>query len=112
VALQRERIVPKKMHQGDTAVREKEEIKVKKPRLYRVIFFNDDYTTMEFVVVALEVIFHKSPAEASAIMLNIHNTGSGIAGVYTREIAETRVEKTLTSARREGHPLMVTIEPA
>ena len=100
------------MHQGDTAVREENETKVKKPRLYRVIFFNDDYTTMEFVVVALEQIFHKSPAEASEIMLNVHNAGSGVVGVYTREIAETRVEKTLTWARQEGHPLMVTIEPA
>ena len=99
------------MNHGDTATREKQETKVKKPRLYRVIFFNDDYTTMEFVIVALEVVFHKSPAEASAIMLKVHNTGFGVVGVYTREIAETRVEKTLTWARRDGHPLMVTIEP-
>ena len=104
--------VTKDHSQGDTAVEEKDEVRVKKPRLYRVIFLNDDYTTMEFVVAALEVVFRKSPAEASAIMLNIHNTGSGIVGVYTREIAETRAEKTLTWARQEGHPLMVTIEPA
>jgi len=95
--------------EGDVLTKKKS--KTKKPKLFKVIFLNDDYTTMEFVVRVLEVVFHKSPAEAASIMLRIHNNGSGIAGVYTREVAETKVEQTINWARRDGHPLMVTMEP-
>lgn len=95
----------------DEDVLTKKKSKVKKPRLYKVLFHNDDYTTMEFVVYVLETIFHKGPAEAAAIMLHVHKRGVGIAGVYTYEIAETRVEQTMNLARAEGHPLMVTMEP-
>lgn len=95
----------------DEDVLTKKKAKTKKPRLYKVIFHNDDYTTMEFVVWVLESIFHKSPAESAAIMLHVHNRGSGVAGVYTHEVAETKVEQTLNLAREEGHPLMVTMEP-
>lgn len=95
--------------EGDVLTKKKS--KTKKPKLFKVVFINDDYTTMEFVVRVLEVVFHKSPAESAAIMLRIHNNGSGVAGVYTREVAETKVEQTIGWARREGHPLMVTMEP-
>ena len=95
--------------EGDVVTKKKS--KTKKPKLFKVVFLNDHYTTMEFVVGVLERIFHKSPAEAAAIMLNVHNNGQGIAGVYTREVAETKVEQTLNWARRDGHPLMVTMEP-
>jgi len=95
----------------DEEVITKKKAKVKKPRLYKVIFHNDDYTTMEFVIHVLEVVFHKSPAESAAIMLHVHNRGSGVAGVYTYEVAETKVEQSLNLARAEGHPLMVTMEP-
>ena len=98
-------------HQTDTDVAPEEKTKTKKPRRFKVIFHNDDYTTMEFVVQVLETIYHKSPAEATQIMLRVHKKGTGIAGVYTRQIAETKVEKTIGYARKEGHPLMVTMEP-
>lgn len=96
-------------NEGDVVTKKRS--KTKKPRRWKVIFLNDDYTTMEFVVMVLEMIFNKSPAEATAVMLNIHNKGQGIAGVYTREVAETKTQKTLSLARKEGHPLMVTMEP-
>lgn len=95
--------------EGDVLTKKKSQ--TKKPKRFKVVFLNDDYTTMEFVVNVLETIFHRSPAEAAAIMLRIHNNGSGVAGVYSREVAETKVEQTIGLARREGHPLMLTMEP-
>lgn len=95
--------------QGDVAVDDK--TRAEKPRLFKVIFHNDDFTTMEFVVRTLEVIFHRSPAQAAQIMLEVHKSGHGIAGVFTREVAETKVFLTRDWARQEGHPLMVTMEP-
>ncbi len=98
-------------HERDTEVVTKPKPKVKKPRLFKVIFHNDDYTTMEFVVQVLESIFHKGPAEAAQIMLRVHQKGWGVAGVYPRAIAETKVAATIERARQEGHPLLVTMEP-
>lgn len=95
--------------EGDVLTKKK--IKTKKPKRFKVVFLNDDYTTMEFVVHVLESIFHRSPAEAAAIMLKIHNNGQGIAGIYTRDVAETKVEQTIGLARQEGHPLMLAMEP-
>lgn len=95
--------------EGDVLTKKKSA--TKKPKLFKVVFLNDDYTTMEFVIAVLETIFHRSPAEAAAIMLNVHNNGAGVAGVYTREVAETKIEQTIAWARKEGHPLMLTMEP-
>ena len=95
--------------QGDVAL--DQETRVEKPRRFKVIFHNDDFTTMEFVVRALELIYHHSPAQAAQIMLEVHRSGHGIAGVFTREVAETKVFLTRDWARQEGHPLMVTMEP-
>ncbi len=80
------------------------------PPLYKVLLHNDDYTTMEFVILILEKVFHKTTAEATRIMLNVHNQGLGIAGVYTREVAETKVAIVLDLARKNEYPLLCTLE--
>ena len=95
--------------EGDVITKKKK--KVQKPKLFKVIFHNDDYTTMEFVVMILKVVFRKTDAESTQIMLHVHRSGHGVAGVYTRDVAETKVTQTLELARQEGHPLMVTMEP-
>lgn len=84
---------------------------VKEPPMFRVILFNDDYTTKEFVVEILVLVFHKSAAEATALMWQVHRHGSGVAGVYAREIAETKATTVTTLARENGFPLKVGIEP-
>ncbi|MFQ5994264.1 MAG: ATP-dependent Clp protease adapter ClpS [Acidiferrobacterales bacterium] len=86
--------------------------KVKKPDLYKVILLNDDYTPMEFVVVVLQKFFRKGREEATRIMLHVHHKGIGICGVYTREIAETKVKQVMQCARDNKHPLQCTTEPA
>lgn len=78
---------------------------------YQVVMHNDDYTTMEFVVAMLMKHFHKPPAEALHIMLLVHHKGAGIAGVYTRDVAETKVAEVIDEARQEGMPLLLTVEP-
>ncbi len=83
---------------------------VKSPALYRVLLLNDDYTTMDFVVRILEVVFHKSPPEATRIMLSVHKKGMGVCGVYTRDIAETKVSAVHGLARGKGYPLKCIME--
>jgi ATP-dependent Clp protease adaptor protein ClpS len=78
---------------------------------YQVVMHNDDYTTMEFVVAMLMKHFHKPPAEALHVMLLVHHKGAGIAGVYTRDVAETKVAEVTDEARQEGMPLLLTVEP-
>ena len=78
---------------------------------YQVVMHNDDYTTMEFVVGMLMKHFHKPPAEALHVMLLVHHKGAGIAGVYTRDVAETKVAEVTDEARQEGMPLLLTVEP-
>src|SRR5215510_6836487 len=93
-------------------VLEKTKPKVKKPPLYKVILHNDDYTTMEFVVQVLESIFHKSPAEAFRIMMQVHREGQGVCGAYAHEIAETKVAQVHDLARDKGFPLRASMEEA
>jgi ATP-dependent Clp protease adaptor protein ClpS len=81
------------------------------PKLYKVIFHNDDYTTMEFVIMVLVQFFQKTETEATYIMLTVHRKGSAVAGVYTRDIAESKVEKVTSFARENGMPLLLTTEP-
>lgn len=99
----------KNREQEDTEVVER--VKPVVPRRYKVVFHNDDYTTMQFVIDVLISFFHKSQAEATHIMLTVHKTGKGIAGVYTREIAETKVSEVMDHARKAGMPLLLTAEP-
>ena len=94
--------------EGDLAIEERRE--TKKPRRFKVLLHNDDYTTMEFVVDLLMNTFKKSNAEATFVMLMVHRKGVGVAGVYTRDIAETKVAESTRLAREEGHPLLVTME--
>ena len=79
--------------------------------MYRVLIHNDDYTPMDFVVRLLQTVFHLSESKATAVMLHIHNRGVGVAGVYTHEIAETKVAQVHLMARQNECPLMASIEP-
>ena len=85
--------------------------KVERPKMYKVILHNDDYTTMEFVVEILMTVFRRSKVEATRIMLAVHNAGKGVAGVYSKEVAEARCTLTLERARARGYPLLATTEP-
>jgi ATP-dependent Clp protease adaptor protein ClpS len=78
---------------------------------YQVVMHNDDYTTMEFVIAVLMKHFHKPPAEAMHVMLQVHHKGAGVAGVYTRDVAETKVAEVTGEAREQGMPLLLTAEP-
>jgi ATP-dependent Clp protease adaptor protein ClpS len=94
----------------ETGVATRAKPKTKKPSMYRVVLLNDDYTPMEFVVLVLEHFFNKSREEATRIMLHVHNFGVGVCGVYTYEVAETKVAQVLDLARRNEHPLQCTME--
>jgi ATP-dependent Clp protease adaptor protein ClpS len=96
----------------DGAVKERVRSETKEPALYSVVLLNDDYTPMDFVVDVLETLFHKSPAEAYRVMMQVHREGRGLAGVYPWEVAETKVDATVTRARDAGHPLQAVIEDA
>lgn len=84
--------------------------KTKKPAMYKVLMLNDDYTPMEFVVHVLERFFGKSREEATQIMLHVHRRGVGVCGVYTYDVAETKVNQVMDLARKEQHPLQCTLE--
>ncbi len=84
--------------------------KTQRPSLYRVLILNDDYTPMEFVVYVLERFFNKSREEATRIMLLVHQHGVGVCGVFTYEVAETKVAQVTDTARRHQHPLQCTME--
>jgi ATP-dependent Clp protease adaptor protein ClpS len=81
------------------------------PRMWRVLLHNDDYTTQDFVVWVLESVFRKPRAEAFAIMLSVHQSGMGVAGVYTHDVAETKLTTTKNLAEQHEFPLLVTMEP-
>ncbi len=93
-----------------TDVVTKTRTKTEKPSLYKVLLLNDDYTPMEFVVHILERFFNKNREEATNIMLTVHQKGIGVCGVYTFEVAETKVTQVIDYARRHDHPLQCTLE--
>ena len=94
--------------EGDLAVERRP--RTRRPRRFKVLLHNDDYTTMEFVVHVLVAHFHKSPPEATHVMLQVHHKGMGVAGVYPKDVAETKVAEVTAEARAEGMPLRLTIE--
>lgn len=98
--------------EGGGEVLEKPKPRTKKPQLYHVILYNDDYTTMEFVVHVLETVFGKGPEEAIRVMLDVHMRGRGVCGSYTYEVAETKVATVHELARQEGFPLRAGVEEA
>ena len=104
-------MLPPDTQYEESAVAESEE-KVAEPPLFKVLLHNDDYTTREFVVLILQAIFSKSETEATQIMLHVHNNGVGVAGIYSFEIAETKVTKTVQLARSHEYPLQLSIEPS
>lgn len=97
--------------QNDGLVVQEARPQLKKPPLYKVILLNDDYTPMEFVVRVLERFFHKNREEATQIMLHVHQKGMGICGLFTREVAETKVQQVMLYAAQNQHPLQCTMEP-
>jgi len=97
-------------HREELVVRQRKA--AQRPRLYKVLLHNDDFTTMEFVVDMLERYFRKSRVEATRIMLEVHHRGLGVAGIFTYEVAETKVAQVTAEARQQGMPLKCTVDPA
>lgn len=93
---------------GELALEKKR--RTAKPKRYKVLLHNDDYTTTEFVVDVLVRFFHKQPAEATQIMLQVHHKGAGVAGVYPKDVAETKIADVEVEARAQGMPLRLTME--
>ena len=92
--------------------KQKDKVKMKKPKNYKVVMYNDDYTTMEFVINILVSVFNKKLVEAEKIMLDVHERGKGVAGIYSRDIALTKVSTAMSMAKEKGFPFKLTIEEA
>jgi ATP-dependent Clp protease adaptor protein ClpS len=93
-------------------VAERQTVRTEPPKMYQVLMLNDDYTPMEFVVMVLQEYFQRDLETATQIMLKIHHEGRGVCGVYTKDVAATKVELVLAAARRGGHPLQCILEAA
>lgn len=92
--------------------KEKTDIKLKRPKMYRVMLLNDDYTTMDFVVEVLVTVFHKQVSEATKIMLDVHEKGKGIVGIYSYDIASTKIAQVEQMAQEREYPLKAVMEEA
>ncbi len=104
-------LTPKLPGGDDAVVLERQRQRVKPPKMYQVVLLNDDYTPMEFVVLVLQEYFNKDRESATQIMLKIHIEGRGVCGVFTRDLAISKVEQVLQAARHHGHPLQCLSEP-
>ncbi|KKB63097.1 Clp protease ClpS [Robbsia andropogonis] len=102
-------IIPNKQ---DGTVLERQEQKLKPPPMFKVVLLNDDFTPMEFVILIIQQYFNKDRETASQIMLKVHREGRGVCGVYSRDVAATKVEQVVTHARQAGHPLQCVMEEA
>ena len=96
---------------SNIGVMDRQSNKMQPPKKFKVVLVNDDYTPMQFVTALLEQLFRKSSAEATRIMLNVHNQGKGIAGVYSKEIAETKCGQVKAAGIQHGYPLLAEMEP-
>jgi len=101
--------MPKRSPQAEREITTLEKVKVAQPRLYEVVLHNDDYTTQVFVVYVLMTFFHHDAATANEIMLHVHTKGAGVAGVYPRDIAETKAKQVVTFARQHEMPLECSV---
>ena len=99
------------MAKQQTSVRNRTNVDLREPRRYKVIIYNDDFTTMEFVVHILNSIFYESPSEAESLMLDVHERGSAVVGVYSYDIATSRVRKATMLAREQNFPLRLECKP-
>ena len=95
---------------GETLVLPLDRVELREPPLYKVLLHNDDFTPMEFVVEILETVFHKANSLATKVMLDVHNNGSGLCGVYPYEVSETKVAQFIDKAKQHRHPLKCTME--
>lgn len=99
------------MPQEQSAVKERQNTKQREPRRYKVFIHNDDFTTMEFVVKVLMTVFFKSEPEAQTLMLKVHHSDKAVVGIYTYDVALSKIRKATTMAREEGFPLRLTCQP-
>jgi ATP-dependent Clp protease adaptor protein ClpS len=99
------------MAKEQSSIRERQRTDLREPRRYKVTIYNDDFTTMEFVVMVLKVVFFKSDAEAETLMLQVHHSDKAVVGIYSYDIAVSKVNKATQMARNAGYPLRLTYEP-
>ena len=104
-------VQPRRGDEGGSVVMERRTQKIKPPQMYQVVMLNDDYTPMEFVIVVIQEFFGKDRETATQIMLKIHLDGKGICGVYSRDVAATKVDQVMDAAAKAGHPLQCVSEP-
>lgn len=103
-------IIDDRMAKEQSGLKERQRVDLKEPRRYKVIIYNDDFTTMEFVVMILKQVFFKSEEEAQALMLQVHHSDKAVVGIYSYDIAVSKVNKATSMAREKGYPLRLTVE--
>jgi ATP-dependent Clp protease adaptor protein ClpS len=99
------------MAKEQSQLRERQRTDLREPRRYKVIIYNDDFTTIEFVVMILKQVFLKSDEEAEALMLQVHHSDKAVVGIYSYDIAVSKTRKSINMAREQGYPLRLTVEP-